>query len=75
MCDFPGTDALIHHPFSVWFQSIHYLLISPGGGGWRGWKDGNKSQQERPLVYLHVCQQSASLEIHNTPRDDPALSY
>lgn len=49
MCDFPGTDALIHHPFSVWFQSIHYLLISPGGGAGGGGRTGTKASRKGRL--------------------------
>lgn len=69
---FPGTDAPIHHPLSVWFQSVLYLLISP-------------RRESGPRPGTKVCRKAACLSvifinnlllwIYNTPQDDTASSY
>lgn len=69
---FPETDAPIHHPFSVWFQSVLYLLISPRRDS--GPVPG-RNHAERLLVYLWFYQQSVSSPGNTTPHDDTAPSY
>ena len=69
---FPGTDAPIYHPLSVWFQSVLYLLISPQEGEQaRAW---HKSTQEGRLFILDFINNLLP-GIYNTPRDDIASSY
>lgn len=69
---FPGTDAPIHHPFSVWFQSVLYLLISPRRDSGPG---PGRNRAERPPVYLWFYQQSVSSSGNITPHDGTASSY
>lgn len=47
---FPGTDAPIHHPLSVWFQSVLYLLISPRRAGRPG--PGTKAHRKAACLSL-----------------------